>query len=58
VRGYLVDKGVPADRIHAEGRGESEPVKECADDQSRSALIECLKPNRRVELVVRANRPA
>lgn len=55
VRGYLVGQGVPAERIHAEGRGESEPVKDCAD-MARAALIECLAPNRRVEIVARAKR--
>ncbi|MBS0432534.1 MAG: OmpA family protein [Proteobacteria bacterium] len=47
VREYLVDKGVSADRIDAEGRGEADPVKSC-DDRNRKALIACLAPNRRV----------
>ena len=51
VRDYLVDKGVPADRITAVGRGSVEPVVEC-EDQDRDALIACLAPNRRVEIRV------
>ncbi|MEX0385700.1 OmpA family protein [Spiribacter onubensis] len=39
-------------RIRATGVGEADPVVECADDQSRDALIACLAPNRRTELVL------
>ena len=39
-------------RIRATGVGEADPVVECADDQSREALIDCLAPNRRTELVL------
>lgn len=44
---YLAAKGVSSDLIHAEGRGEAEPVVQCSD-QARSTLIACLAPNRRV----------
>ncbi|HEX7801545.1 MAG TPA: OmpA family protein [Pseudoxanthomonas sp.] len=54
VRQYLVDRGVPAMTINAEGRGESQPVKDC-EEQARDALIACLAPNRRVEIQVRAS---
>jgi outer membrane protein OmpA-like peptidoglycan-associated protein len=47
VRDYLVGKGISADRIDAEGRGEVNPVKAC-DDADRPTLIACLAPNRRV----------
>lgn len=47
----LKEKGVAADRIEAKGLGESNPVKSC-DEQSRSSLITCLGPNRRVEVMV------
>jgi outer membrane protein OmpA-like peptidoglycan-associated protein len=47
VRDYLVGKGVAADRIDTEGRGEAEPVKIC-DNGDRAKLIACLAPNRRV----------
>lgn len=52
VRGYLVEHGVPADRITAVGRGDVEPVVECGSERGQ-ALIACLAPNRRVEVRVR-----
>lgn len=52
VREYLVSKGVSASNIIATGGGKSTPVKQCADNQSRQALIDCLQPNRRVEISV------
>lgn len=51
VRAYLVQKGVPADKITAVGRGSVEPVVEC-NDKDRQALIACLAPNRRVEIKI------
>ena len=54
VRQYLVDQGVQAAGIKAEGRGEGEPVKDCEEGQGRQALIACLQPNRRVEIQVDA----
>ncbi|ATE73759.1 flagellar motor protein MotB [Lysobacter capsici] len=52
VRGLLIDEGVPARSISAEGRGESEPViGDCDAHAERAALIACLQPNRRVEIV-------
>ena len=54
VRDFLVNHGVASSAITAEGRGESEPVKDCAD-QARTALIACLTPNRRVEIQVEAS---
>ncbi|HVC62838.1 MAG TPA: OmpA family protein [Acetobacteraceae bacterium] len=53
VKDYLVSKGIEPDRIHTEGKGETQPVKSCPDHmKSRKALIECLAPNRRVEIEV------
>lgn len=49
VRDYLVQQGVPAERITAVGRGSVEPLVEC-EDMEREPLIECLAPNRRVEI--------
>lgn len=51
VRNYLVQAGVPADKITAVGRGSVEPVVECDAGQGQ-ALIDCLAPNRRVEVKV------
>jgi OmpA-OmpF porin, OOP family len=49
VKSYLTSKGVEANRLKAEGKGEANPVVEC-NDKKRSALIACLAPNRRVEV--------
>lgn len=46
---YLAEGGVPATAMTSAGRGSEEPVVQCSNPQ-RSALIECLSPNRRVEL--------
>jgi len=51
VRNYLVQHGIPADRITAVGRGNVEPLVTC-DDVRGEALIACLAPNRRVEIRV------
>jgi OmpA-OmpF porin, OOP family len=55
VRDYLVQAGVPAQRVQVQGRGESEPKVQCGP-ASRAALIDCLAPNRRVEIEVSAGR--
>jgi len=53
VRGFLADQAVPAERITAEGRGEREPVtRGCEDSLRHRALVECLAPDRRVEIAV------
>ena len=49
VRDYLVSKGVDKAKIEAIGVGPKQPVVQC-DQKNRKALIECLQPNRRVEV--------
>lgn len=49
VRAYLVEQGIPAAAIRAEGRGSAEPLVECKDG-NRAAQVRCLAPNRRVEI--------
>jgi OmpA-OmpF porin, OOP family len=49
VKGYLVNRGVTANRMTATGKGESNPVVTCTDKQM-TKLRECLEPNRRVEV--------
>jgi outer membrane protein OmpA-like peptidoglycan-associated protein len=55
VRDYLVQAGVPAQKIQVQGRGESEPKVQCAQAR-RADLIDCLAPNRRVEIDVAGER--
>ena len=52
VRAYLVSRGVDPNSIIAVGNGKFTPTKECSDNQNRSALVDCLQPNRRVEVSV------
>lgn len=54
VRDHLVAAGVPADQVTAVGRGSVEPVATCEGDRGQ-ALIDCLAPNRRVEVRVVAD---
>ncbi|SNU34826.1 outer membrane protein A (3a;II*;G;d) [Klebsiella grimontii] len=52
---YLVSKGIPASKISARGMGESNPVtgNTCDNVKARAALIDCLGPDRRVEIEVK-----
>ncbi|HET7363628.1 MAG TPA: OmpA family protein [Burkholderiales bacterium] len=52
VRAYLVSKGVDAGKVETFGFGKTTPLKSCPDQKSRKALIECLAPNRRVEVEI------
>lgn len=49
VKNYLAGKGIDANRLKAEGKGEANPVVVCSD-KKLPALIKCLEPNRRVEV--------
>lgn len=49
VKDYLTSKGVAANRLSAQGKGEADPVVVCTD-KKLPALIKCLEPNRRVEV--------
>lgn len=52
VRLYLISRGVNAKTLSAKGAGELEPVHQCSNALPRPKLIECLQPNRRVEVNV------
>ena len=54
VKAYLVSKGVEANRIYTEGKGKTQPVTgtTCDGIRGRAALIDCLQPDRRVEVEV------
>lgn len=53
VKQYLAQKGVDANLISAEGRGEEDPVVHCKGEKRTAKLINCLAPNRRVDVVIR-----
>ena len=54
VKKYLVDKGIAQNRVYAEGKGETQPLTKPVDCrmQNRKALINCLQPDRRVDVEV------
>jgi len=54
VKTYLVSKGIAADRVKTEGKGETQPITkagECAGAKS-AKVIACLQPDRRVDIEV------
>lgn len=53
VRDHLVSRGMDPALFTVEGRGSREPVKTCADNLPRNALVACLQDNRRVEVEIR-----
>jgi len=52
VRDYLVFKGIDRAKIETIGMGEKQPVVQC-DQKSMKQLIDCLGPNRRVDVQVK-----
>lgn len=58
VKKYLLSKGVPANRVYTEGKGEKMPVTgdKCKnmgpENRRNKKLIDCLQPDRRVEIQV------
>lgn len=55
VKAYLVGKGLESNRVYTEGKGEKQPVTgdKCGKSVKKSKkLIECLQPDRRVEIEV------
>jgi len=55
VKEYLVAKGIEANRVYTEGKGETQPVTgdKCGkSDKKSKALIECLQADRRVDIEV------
>ncbi|MCD8340475.1 MAG: OmpA family protein [Burkholderiales bacterium] len=64
VKNFLAENGVPAARIHAEGKGQIDPVVDCPNPSPRGEirtfqeLIKCLQPNRRAVIEVIGTRAA
>jgi len=58
VKAYLVSRGIEANRVYTEGKGEKQPVTggKCKsmgkEGRANKKLIECLAPDRRVEIEV------
>ncbi|MBV6409446.1 MAG: OmpA family protein [Burkholderiales bacterium] len=55
VKAYLVGKGVEPNRVYTEGKGKKQPVTgdKCGTSVKKTKkLIECLQPDRRVEIEV------
>ena len=54
VKEYLVAKGIEANRVYTEGKGEKQPVTgdKCKGNAPTKALIDCLQPDRRVDIEV------
>lgn len=61
VKDYLVrNKGIDPSNIFTDGKGEANPVTgdSCKGDRKTKALIDCLQPDRRVEIEVAGTREA
>ena len=54
VKDYLVSKGIPSDRIKAEGKGKMQPITKITDcrGMTKVSTIACLQPDRRTEVTV------
>lgn len=55
VKKYIASQGVAESRLHAVGKGETQPVADCKGVRGKK-LIECLQPNRRVVVEIEAQR--
>ncbi len=62
VKNFLAENGVPAARIHAEGKGQADPVVNCPNPSANGEiktfqqLVNCLQPNRRAVIEVKGTR--
>ena len=60
VKAYLIGKGIAPGRVHAAGRGATQPVTKLGDCPGRKSaqVIACLQPDRRAGIEVAGTRPA
>ncbi|HKK13063.1 MAG TPA: OmpA family protein [Gammaproteobacteria bacterium] len=54
VKQYLVQQGVNPDAIEIRAMGEKDPVKFCPGNAATPRLIQCLAPNRRAVITIKA----
>ncbi len=52
VMDYLVRRGVDAAILQSMGKGDADPISDCPGGKANKALIACLSPNRRVEVII------
>jgi OOP family OmpA-OmpF porin len=54
VKNFLVSQGIDASRVYTEGKGRTQPVtgNSCDDVKARKSLIDCLQPDRRVDVEI------
>jgi OOP family OmpA-OmpF porin len=58
IKAYLVSKGIEPNRVYTEGKGEKQPITagKCKsmgkEHRSNKKMVECLQPDRRVEIEV------
>jgi OOP family OmpA-OmpF porin len=54
VKNFLVSQGIDSSRVYTEGKGRTQPVtgNACNDIKARKSLIDCLQPDRRVDVEI------
>ncbi len=54
VKAYLVSKGIEANRVYTEGKGEKQPVTgdKCKGNKATKELKACLQPDRRADIEI------
>lgn len=62
VKAYLIEHGISSDRIQTKGLGSSDPVISCNAVKGKISgtnkeLVECLRPNRRVDIEIKTRSP-
>lgn len=52
VMNYLVKRGVDPAMLESIGKGDTDPITQCPGEKANKALLACLSPNRRVEVII------
>lgn len=52
VMNYLVRRGVEASMLESMGKGDADPITDCPGGKPNKALLACLSPNRRVDVII------